>query len=149
MGSNLNMGRFFSKISKVSYIFTDPVQILYVAELIEFFKKINWLPIVVPGHYNEFGEKYFFYVCAIRPGSSSEIAPQSDMSLISVAYCRKFKVIYLLQCKFVISFDFTIDFNYIFKFVYFIWYLPNHINSEVHILSAGGIRDRLSSEEIY
>ena len=40
MDSNLNMGRFFlSKISKVSYIFTDPVKILYVAELIEVFKK--------------------------------------------------------------------------------------------------------------
>ena len=64
------------------------------------------------------------------------------MSLISVAYCRKFKVIYLFQCKFVICFDFTIDFNYIFKFVYFIGWLSKHINSsDVH---KGGIRDRLS-----
>ena len=40
MGSNLNMGEvFLSKILKVSYIFTDRVKILYVAELIEVFKK--------------------------------------------------------------------------------------------------------------
>ena len=30
---------FLSKSLKVSYIFTDPVKILYVAELIEVFKK--------------------------------------------------------------------------------------------------------------
>ena len=40
VGSNLNMGRFsLSKILKVSYIFTDPVKILYVAELIQVCKK--------------------------------------------------------------------------------------------------------------
>ena len=77
--------------------------------------------------------KYFFYICAICPGSSLEIAPPSDMSLILVAYCLKFKVIYVLQCKFVICFDFTIKFNYIFKFVYFTWWLSKRINStEVH-----------------
>ena len=40
MGSNFNMRGFsLSEISKISNIFTDPVKILYVAELIEFFKK--------------------------------------------------------------------------------------------------------------
>ena len=40
MGCNFNMRRFFSQnFSKVSYIFTDPIKILYVAELIEFFKR--------------------------------------------------------------------------------------------------------------
>ena len=39
MGSNFKYGEvFLSKISKISYIFTDPVKLLYVAELIEVFK---------------------------------------------------------------------------------------------------------------
>ena len=67
MGSNFKHGEvFLSKISKVSYIFTDPVKILYVAELIKVFKKINWLLIVVLGHNNESGKKnkdIYNYIC--------------------------------------------------------------------------------------